>query len=237
MCLNYLHVECVLKHSSVSKCFFQSYGKDWQLLVKLKNAAPPNLAVSHFDKTFWQNYKTRAFYVMDLKEALFKTKVFTDEWNCVVFAVQRLSAFFCNCIPVKKSHADYCCQLCCFKMFDCSCVSRLVTWLNRSEVMNEWSCGDGCFFWNCVFLQESLRGRPKEIPHNEKLLSLKYEVKPLLSSASFWLTFGSLLLHNEATWMGWMPRLHFSTHFYMWPIKFLLKLCYGTFYTFLLYVQ
>lgn len=26
-------------------------------------------------------------------------------------------------------------------------------------------------------LQESLRGRPKEIPHNEKLLSLKYEVK------------------------------------------------------------
>lgn len=25
-------------------------------------------------------------------------------------------------------------------------------------------------------LQESLRGRPKEIPHNEKLLSLKYEV-------------------------------------------------------------
>lgn len=27
--------------------------------------------------------------------------------------------------------------------------------------------------------QESLRGRPKEIPHNEKLLSLKFEVKPV----------------------------------------------------------
>lgn len=26
-------------------------------------------------------------------------------------------------------------------------------------------------------LQDSLRGRPREIPHNEKLLSLKYEVK------------------------------------------------------------
>lgn len=26
-------------------------------------------------------------------------------------------------------------------------------------------------------LQESFRGRPREIPHNEKLLSLKYEVK------------------------------------------------------------
>lgn len=42
---------------------------------------------------------------------------------------------------------------------------------------------DHWFFWNCVFLQESLRGRPKEIPHNEKLLSLKYEVKLPRSSA------------------------------------------------------
>lgn len=31
-------------------------------------------------------------------------------------------------------------------------------------------------FLICPLPQESLRGRPKEIPHNEKLLSLKYEV-------------------------------------------------------------
>lgn len=41
-------------------------------------------------------------------------------------------------------------------------------------------------FFGTVFflLQESLRGRPKEIPHNEKLLSLKFEVKLLDSSAT-----------------------------------------------------
>lgn len=31
-------------------------------------------------------------------------------------------------------------------------------------------------------LQDPIRGRPKEIPHNEKLLSLKYEVKLLLTN-------------------------------------------------------
>lgn len=46
------------------------------------------------------------------------------------------------------------------------------------------SVGMAVFFKRGVSLQESLRGRPKEIPHNEKLLSLKYEVKLLDSSAA-----------------------------------------------------
>ena len=43
-------------------------------------------------------------------------------------------------------------------------------------------------FFLCFFpLQDSLRGRPKEIPHNEKLLSLKYEVKSTTRRPESWL--------------------------------------------------
>lgn len=55
--------------------------------------------------------------------------------------------------------------------------SRPLTWSHRSKVWQQvdvLTFGFSSFFFS---LQDSLRGRPKEIPHNEKLLSLKYEVK------------------------------------------------------------
>ena len=114
-----------------------------------------------------------------MRKTLFKIKLSLLNDLCCVRCLMPVSAFLslCNWTLIKRSHGDYRCHLCCLKMFDCCGDSCLVTWLNRSEVMNERQCADGCFFWYCVFLQESLRGRPKEIPHNEKLLSLKYEVK------------------------------------------------------------
>uniref|UniRef100_A0A3Q2NWB7 Chloride channel protein n=1 Tax=Fundulus heteroclitus TaxID=8078 RepID=A0A3Q2NWB7_FUNHE len=41
-------------------------------------------------------------------------------------------------------------------------------------------------------LRSTLRGRPKEIPHNEKLLSLKYEVKPVASKIVIFSIIGSM---------------------------------------------
>lgn len=51
-------------------------------------------------------------------------------------------------------------------------------------------------------LQDPIRGRPKEIPHNEKLLSLKYEVKLLLTNQN--------PVFPDKSWIRWITLGYFD---------------------------
>lgn len=147
MSLHCLQVECAPKHSHV-KVFpstprkrLATFGRvkemmqlcQIQLFYILINQLAKNIKTKYI---ILQILEGTLLKIFNLKKSL----VFSNEWNrCCVKSATSVSAFrlFCNCTQIQKSCVDYCCHLC-FKMFDCSDVSDFLTWLNRSEVIDEW---------------------------------------------------------------------------------------------------